>query len=219
MKRSLILIICFMTICMSSAPALADMFDFEASLAMTFDGSTLNASLYDFGVVTLNYLDAPIETVEVGLGILTTGDFSLTMAIDNIDNTAQTATGTGAFTITDIDGDTITGNMSGNWALIGGYTTFSGDMANVQWTTDDGFFNGDDGSDDAAVALDLITSPPWEGQVVGLTIDSVPAWMLYTSWPSAKPGSAVGAIVPTPAAVLLGILGLSAVGIKLRKYA
>ena len=221
MKRNLILIICFMTICMSGAPAFADMFDFDIDrLNTTFDGSTLNASLNDFAIVTLNHLDLPLETVEMGPFVSTgTGAFSLTMAIDNIDNTAQTATGTGSFTLTDIDGDTITGDMSGNWALIGSYTTFIGDLSNVQWTTDDNFFNGDDGSDDAAVPLDLVTLPPWgNGEGIELTITTNAAWVLYDSWSSTK-FSSVEAVVPTPTAVLLGILGLSAVGIKLRKYA
>ena len=219
MKRKILLMFCFTAFCLCGPPAFADMFDFEASLVMTFDGATLNGSLYDFGDVTLNRLDAPIETVVVGPGILTSGDFSLSMDVDNIDNTAHTATGTGEFTLTDIDGDTITGDISGNWGLnVGGYTAFTGDLTNVQWTSDDGFFNGDGGSDDAAVALDLLTSPPWGGQVVELTIDSLQDWVLYTDWGRPKPGT-INAVVPTPAAVLLGILGLSAVGIKLRKYA
>jgi hypothetical protein len=44
--------------------------------------------------------------------------------------------------------------------------------------------------------------------------------MLYTDWGGRiKPGDLSSAIVPVPAAVLLGILGLGAVGVKLRKYA
>jgi len=221
MKRKILLMFCFTAFCLCGSPAFADMFDFDASLLLTYNEVTgaLNGSLYDFGDATLNRLDVPTETAVVGLGILTSGDFSLSMDVDNIDDTAQTATGTGEFTFTDIDGDTITGDMSGNWAMIGGYTTFTGDLTNVQWTSDDGFFNGDSGSDDAAVALDLLTSPPWGGQVVELTIDHQ-GWSLspLQTWPHAKPGT-IYAVVPTPAAVLLGILGLSAVGIKLRKYA
>jgi hypothetical protein len=222
MKRTILLLfICFMTVCLSGTPVFADMFDFSADkdLVMTFDGSTLNASLYDYGYVTLNRLDAPLETVVVGPGMSTSGGFSLTMAIDNIDNTAETATGTGSFTLTDIDGDTITGDMSGNWAVIGGYTTFTGDLTNVQWNTDDGTFNGDTGlgSDDDFVELDAITLPPWDYESVELRIDHA-GWMLWTAWPKGKFGS-IEAVVPTPAAVILGILGLGAVGIKLRKYA
>ena len=218
MKRTkLKLIICITIICLSGAPAFADMFDFDASLRGTFDlvtatTGTLDMSLYDLGYVTLNRLEAPLETVVVGPGWSTLGDFTLTMAIDNISNSTETATGDGSFILTDIDGDTITGNMSGNWAKIAGYTTFTGDLTNVQWTTDDNLFNGDSG----AAALDLFTSPPWAGQVVELTIDKE-GWVLWADW-SGKDGS-IEAVVPTPAAVILGILGLGAVGIKLRKYA
>jgi hypothetical protein len=135
------------------------------------------------------------------------------MDIENIDNIGHSATGTGEFTLTDIDGDTITGNISGNWALIGGYTTFSGDLTDVQSTTDDGLFNGNSGS----VPLDLVTLPPWNGQVVELMINHE-GWMLPIAWPSAKPGTMYAVIpVPVPTAVILGILGLGAVGLKLRK--
>lgn len=219
MKRTIFLLVfCFTAFCLSGAPAFADMFDFSVSLVMTFDGTTLNASLYDYGAATLNRLEAPLETV--GLQpYYTSGDFSLSMTVDNIDNIAHSATGTGEFTLTDIDGDTITGEISGNWALIGGYTTFSGDLTNVQWSTDDGFFNGDSGSDDAAVPLDLVTLPPWDGQMINLTINHEAWMMLPSGWGGKiKPGT-IFAVVPTPAAVLLGILGLGVVGIKLRKYA
>jgi hypothetical protein len=223
MKRTIfVLMFCFTALCLSGTPAFADMFDFEASLLLTYNQGTgaLDGSLQNFGDATLNRLDVPTGTAVVGPGISTSGDFILSMDVDNVDDTAHTATGAGTFTFTDIDGDTITGDMSGNWALIGGYTTFTGSLTNVQWTTSDGFFNGDSG----AVALDLITSPPWEGQVVEFTIDypNHPAWMLSTNpelaWPHAKPGT-ISAVVPVPAAVLLGILGLSMVGVKLRKYA
>jgi hypothetical protein len=230
MKRTIfVLVFCFTAFCLNGAPAFADMFDFDVTdLNMTYDGSTLNASLdksfFNGGDVILNRLDAPIETVVLENtgpypGTETLGDFSFSMNIQNIDNTAHTATGTGTFILTDIDGDTITGDISGNWALIGGYTTFSGSLTNVQWTSDDGFFNGDSGSDDAAVPLDLVTLPPWDGQTVDMMINHE-AWMLYTTWGERiKPGDLAVVIVPVPAAVLLGILGLGAVGVKLRKYA
>ena len=221
MKRTkFILIICFAALCLSGAPAFADMFDFGVSrLDTTFDGTTFNAWLNKpYGVMTLNRIEAPIETValEYAGGSATLGDFSLWMDLDNI--TATTATAIGEFTITDIDGDTITGDITGNWALIGGYTRFSGDMSDIQWTSDDGFFNGDSGSDDAAVPLDLVTFPPWDGHIIDLTINHE-AWMLSSGWSGKIKQATIFAVVPTPTAVLLGILGLGAVGLKLRKYA
>lgn len=222
MKRKVLLVFCFTAFCLSGTSAFADMFDFNAELLLTYNQGTgaLDGALDSFGDATLNRLDAPTGTAVVGPGITTSGDFVLNMLVDNVDDTAHTATGAGTFTFTDVDGDTITGSMSGNWALVGGFTTFTGSLTNVQWTTSDGLFNGNTG----AVALDSITSPPWEGQVVEFTINypDHPAWMLSTNpllaWPHAKPGN-IYAVVPTPAAILLGILGLSTVGIKLRKYA
>lgn len=230
MKRKILLVFCFTTLCLGGTSAFADMFDFNVSdLDVTFNGGILNASLdksYFGGDVTLNRLDVPIESVvleNTGAhpGTETLGDFSLSMNVASIDNTAHTATGTGAFTLTDIDGDTITGGISGDWAMIGGYTTFTGDLTNVQWNTDDGFFNGDTGSDDAAVPLDSLTLPPWEGQIIEFTLGYPyhPTWILFMDWgDDVKPGT-FSAVVPAPAAVLLGILGLGAVGVKLRKYA
>lgn len=223
-RKKILLIICFAALCMSSAPVFADLFDVSVDrIDMTFDGTTFNAWLNKpYGSVTLNRIEAPIETVELEYvhvgGTATLGDFSLWMDLDNF--TATTATATGEFTLTDIDGDTITGDITGNWGLIGGYTHFSGEMSDIQWTSDDGFFNGNDGSDDNAVPLDLITLPPWEGNIIDLTINYHEAWMLYTDWGGkTKIGTIDASVVPTPAAVLLGILGLGVVGIKLRKYA
>jgi hypothetical protein len=44
--------------------------------------------------------------------------------------------------------------------------------------------------------------------------------MFISDWGArVKPGELSSVIVPVPASVLLGILGLCAVGVKLRKYA
>jgi len=224
MKRTtLILIICFMTLCLSGATASADLFHFSVpnKFETTFDGTRFDASFNYYSDFALTRDVAPVETVNLfpwksGLGL---GGFSLWMDLDNI--TANTATAIGGFTITDIDGDTITGDIIGNWGLIGGYTHFSGAMSNIQWTTDDGFFNGNDGSDDASMPLDFASDPPWNGSIIELTTGHT----VWFSYPWVEPyatklgGGIDASIVPVPAAVLLGMLGLGAVGIKLRKYA
>ena len=225
-RTTFFFIVCFITICLSIAPAFADFFDFSIDrLDTTFDGTTFTAWLNKpFGIVTLNRIEAPMETVQLaydyGSHTSTLGDFSLWMDLYNI--TAATATASGEFTLTEIDGDTITGDITGNWELIGYYGHFSGDIMDIQWTSDDGYFNGDSGSDDAAVPLDLVTLPPWNGIVVDLANDH-PLWFTYPwidKWGEIriKPDTFY-AVVPAPAAVFLGILGLGAVGIKLRKYA
>jgi len=228
MKRNKILlfIICFAALCLNSAPVSADLFHFSIpnKYEMTFDGTRFDASLNYYSDFALTRDVAPIETVNLfpwklspGLGL---GAFSLWMDLDNI--TANTATAIGGFTITDVDGDTIAGDFTGNWALIGDYPSFSGAMSNIQWTTGDGFFNGNDGSDDASMPLDFASGPPWIGTIIELTTGHT-AWFL-NPWGDpllvTKIGGRIeGVVVPVPTAVLLGILGLGAVGIKLRKYA
>ena len=220
-KRIYLLIICYVALCLSASTVSADMFDFDISrIDMTFDGTRLNAWLNKpYGYVTLNRLEGPIETVVLKYagGSATLGDFSLWMDLENI--TSNSASATGEFTLTDIDGDTITGDFVGDWGFIDDHTRFSGEMSDVQWASDDGFFNGDDGSDDAAVPLDLVTLPPWNGTIIDLTIKYPTSWVFSCgAWPGEKMGTIDANVIPTPAAFLLGILGLGAAGWKLRKF-
>jgi len=216
-------IICFAALCLSSAPASADLFHFSIpnKFEMTFDGTRFDASLNYYSDFALTRDVAPVETVNLfpwksGLGL---GALSLWMDLDNI--TATTATAMGQFTITDVDGDTLTGNLTGDWALIGNYPSFSGEMSGIQWTTDDGFFNGNDGSDDSSMPLDFASDPPWTGSIMELTTGHT-SWFTYPweePYAVKRGGGIEGVVVPIPAAILLGILGLGAVGLKLRKYA
>ena len=209
---------------MSSTPASADLFHISATyLEMTFDGTRFDASLYDlYGELTLTRDVAPLDNVSLIHWIpedIGSGALSLWMDLDNI--TANTATAIGGFTITDFDGDTLTGDITGNWAIIGHYPSFSGAMSNIQWTTDDGFFNGNDGSPDNSLSLDFASAPPWDGSIVELTTGHT-TWFSYAweePWRVKRGGGLEGVVIPTPTAVLLGILGLGAVGLKLRKYA
>lgn len=222
LKRKIILsIICFAALWINSTPASADLFHISASyLEMTFDGTRFDASLYDpWGELTLTRDVAPLDNVsllnwsgdDVGSGCL-----SLWMDLDNI--TATTATAIGQFTITDFDGDTLTGDFTGNWAMIGYYPSFSGEMSNIQWSNPGGFFNGNAGSPDNSLSLDFASLPPWTGSIIELTTGHT-TWF-SNPWGKTKIGGGIeGVVIPTPTAVLLGILGLGAVGLKLRKYA
>ncbi|UCD30438.1 MAG: hypothetical protein JSV03_08220 [Planctomycetota bacterium] len=215
-------IICFATLCLSSAPALGNLFHFNVNLLdMTFDGTRFDATLYYYSEFALTRDVAPVETVDLdpwrgGLGL---GGLSLWMDLDNI--TSDTATAIGQFTITDIDGDTITGDLTGNWERIGYYPYFSGGMSDIQWTSDDGFFDGNFGSDDSSMPLDLVSGPPWDGTIIELTTGHT-LWFTYPwtgKYARKVGGSFEGVVTPTPTAVILGILGLGVVGYKLRKYA
>lgn len=73
-------------------------------------------------------------------------DISLTLNIQVVSSTF--ATSTGALNITDIDGDTMVTSMSSDiYLLPGGFYFFANStLAPVQFTSDDGFFNGYNGS-------------------------------------------------------------------------
>jgi len=163
------------------------------------------------------------------------GDFSITMTISSI--TPTNAWGVGSWTLTDAGGDTVTGNVSGLWVPtvpaspgVPGIATpsFVGSLGNVNFNdstplnpTDD-TFNGDSST---AVSMFFPFSPqPWGGTMshltaTGATWFSTGTWKNATGGPIITGGTATATVVPVPAAVLLGMLGLSVTGIKLRKFA
>lgn len=52
-------------------------------------------------------------------------------------------TGTGTFTVTDVDGDTLSGTLAGDWIFLGGATFFNGVIGGEFFDTGAGdFFNG-----------------------------------------------------------------------------
>lgn len=132
-------------------------------------------------------------------------DFEITINVFNI--TATTAQGSGSFRITDVDGDTITGDIvSGLWVRGAGQRTFfNGVLANVDVNSDEGFFDGPDGgSFNTAGFQDYI------GSVIGLFFRPAGVNFLRQDFgPISSQFS--GEIVPTPGAIaLVGLGGLVA---------
>jgi hypothetical protein len=127
------------------------------------------------------------------------------------------ADGAGEFTLTDVDGDTITGDVAGTW-IMAGVPVFVGNLSNVNWSQDiesDDLFNGDGG---ASVSMSF-GGGPWSGILTQLTASGA-AWFEPGDWGGTVTGGSIDAlVVPVPAAVLLGILGLGVAGTKLRKFA
>ncbi len=128
-------------------------------------------------------------------------DFVLSMAITGIG--AGTANGSGSFTITDVDGDTITGNISGTWNQLAGiFASFEGALSNVTVTSNDGMIHGTTGSF-AADLSDVGGPAPYPGAIVLL--------MLPGNWFTANFSNAntlvQGAVVPEPATIALVVLG------------
>lgn len=220
MKRRL-LIITF-AVCMIATPAMASMFDFTFSaLDSTFDGAFAFSASVDTSATSLSTgnvtrFEAPsgvasfVNTSWSGSG----GDFTLSMTLSNI--LAGSADGSGSFTITDTDtiADTITGDLVGTWSPVGGDNHFSGLLSNVKFNdfgvADD--FDAHTGS----VSMAFAAPSPWNGTIIELS--SGGNWFTGAAY-STSTGSVDASVVPIPAAVVLGILGLGVTGWKLRKYA
>jgi len=220
-RKTLLLFICFGALCFNAAPATANLFDFQfGSLDSSFTYATgaFNASKNALTMGSVTRLEAPVGVAVFmpyswGIG----GDFSISMAITDIG--ATSADGAGTFNITDIVGDTITGGIEGVWGREGSSNSFAGTLSNVIFTD-----NGDkDGNFDAhfvnSVSMSFAQPSPWLGSFVELSTTGV--WFGDGIDYTTNSGSAGASIVPVPApvAVLLGILGLSVAGIKLRKFA
>ena len=156
--------------------------------------------------------------------------FGLSMLISNVGVGGMAADGSGLFTLRDADNDTITGNLIGQWHLQGSTLRFNGDLSNVAYNPDtlgETVFNGDNGTS-ASMVFGGAPSP-WTGAIIELTADGL---RFNKSWGDSTPGDHLGGVlgggvtatieavpVPVPAALLLGLFGLSAAGLKLRRYA
>jgi len=224
-RKIFLLVICFVALCLSAAPASADLFDFSVSqLNTVFDGlSAFSASKtsLSIGSVTGKAPPAVGNQAYFMWPFGDSGDFSLSMVISNIVSTSgsETADGTGSFIFADASSvaDTITGTITGTWERDGSSNTFHGVLGNVLFTdygTADGAFDG--GATLAGSVPMGFSAPPWTGSVVQLT--AAANWFGGGEF-DVTGGSVDAIIVPVPAAVLLGVLGLGAVGLKLRKYA
>ena len=227
LKRRL-LVISLAALCLSTAPASANLFDFGFdALASSYDGgSVFSASankdvgpglpLPTSGSVT--GFDGVTDIAEFNISTwgFYGGDFSLSMSISGL--TESIAYGSGSFVITDTNGDTIIGDIAGTWYPMLD-NVFVGTMSNVEFIDigiADGYF---DGHTAGKVQMDFI-SPPWEGTLIQLS--SGGNWFTggaYDTYSGGVLASVSGPATPVPTAVLLGIIGLGVAGLKLRKYA
>jgi hypothetical protein len=215
-RRKLLLAVCVAALYLSAAPAMADMFGFSfGNLSSTFDG-TSSFSTSDWtettGDLYRNVPPAGTASFDDGSWGMGSEALSIQMTISNI--TATTADGAGTLTLTDVDGDNVSANVKGDWKKVCSFATFTGTLSSVYYNqiTDTTF----DGHSGDAVSMVFTKPEPWSGAIVQLT--SSDGWF-DQSYTDLKGGSIDALVVPVPAAVLLGMLGLGAVGLGMRRFA
>lgn len=203
-------------VCMTATPAMADLFSFTYDALQTSynTGTTIFSAdeVENLSPGSVTRLVAPTGTAQFDTLWAGPADFALSMLITNIAGGGTTADGSGSFTLTDVDSDTISGNLVGTWEPQNGVLRFQGNLSNVVYTGDDTTFNGDLGS----LSMVFGAPSPWNGAIIELTTSGL---SFNTGWSNVQGGGVTATVVPVPAAVLLGVLGLGVVGWKLRRFA
>lgn len=192
-----------------SAPALA------VDASVTFGFTDLTGSfIADTGMFDLandddtsgdvSRLEAPGGVADYNVGFLAPAAVAFSVSVFN--KVGNVAEGTGTFSITDADGDTLSGDVDGFWiqGLLG--INFNGDLSNVVFTSDDGTFDGPSGG---SFSTSLSGTPPYIGAVVQLFVP--PSGNFFDSDFDVESVQVLGEIVPAPASLgLLGLAGLAA---------
>lgn len=190
------------------------------------NADSANSQINSVGTVNRNIAGGPPLNSYFDAGFVAGADpsnFQLGMTVSNILGTA--ATGTGAFSITDADGDVLSGTISGDRTLglgffqFGNFVRFFGELSNVVFTPSGGgtTFNGPSGG-----SFDFTSipgGPIYSGALVQLFIYTGGGGFTSGSWgynPTTQTGTPIpvglnAELVPAPgAAVLLGLGGVMA---------
>jgi hypothetical protein len=215
--------LCIAVLCaFAASPAMADLFGFSYDILQTsYDG----AGNFSAGVVpgltlgSVTRLEDPTgKVIFFAFGAPgNNADFQIDMTISNVDVTPGYADGSGTFLITDVEGNTLSGNLSGTWTKENPENpipSFRGALSGVTFTDVpivDNMLKGDLGN----ISMAFSKTPPWEGLIVELTASGL--WFDGT-WSNVTGGGVVAGIVPVPGAVLLGLLGFGFAGMKLRRF-
>lgn len=208
-----------------AAPVRGDLFGISTSNSVvSFDGTTLSSRDASTTLVHLFRNAPPVGSAILLPGLWGTGAEGLELSMTISDITAGEAIGSGAFELTDIHGDSISGSVDGLWSRDGGRGIFSGTLSGVTFAsvTDSDFT----GHLDSTALMTFEPAASWEGFTTIITAEGT--WFqtaggapnIYVDMDSI-PGTSLEmrvVPVPAPAALLLCLLGLGGAGLKVGKY-
>lgn len=182
----------------------------------SFDGTTFRAVAGVSSSGDVTRLADPTSTAEFDAGFITRSamaDVLVAITVSNIGGV--TADGSGSFTLTDDDGDTITGDIDGVFINGGfGFVFFNGLLSNVVLNGNPQGGNTFNGVDGGSFDMDLPGETPYEGAIISLFLD--PSSGFFTQTFDGVSVQVDGEIIPAPASLaLLGLGGL--VGMRRRR--
>jgi hypothetical protein len=209
------LLVLAIAVCMIATPARADLFGFHlGNLSLSYDGAATVTTTGTAGLTTgsLYRNTAPAGTAQFLAGSWGSGSESLLISMTLSNLTSSTADAIGTITFSDVDGSTIAANLTGSWSAAAGLPIFTGKLTTVTHTPSTDTFDGHTGS----VDMQFVQPQPWRGAIVQLVFTT--NWFKTGTILNNTGGSIDVGVVPVPAAVILGVLGLGVAGLKLRKF-
>lgn len=154
-------------------------------------------------------LSAPGGTALFEPGFVGVGSADFSFDIDVMITGAGTADGSGSFTITDVHGETLSGDLDGDFVeLAPGVIAFNGLLSGVEFddVSGDGTF---DGPTAGSFGTDLPGTAPYDGALVQLFLDGSGGF--FDADFTGISTQVSGVVIPAPASLaLLGLGGLAA---------